>query len=105
MSLPKINKTYNYFDDGKIKKSRQYPVTITDIIPFNKIDNKILSIWKEDVESCNWLYAKNTDYFIKGSLNIHKDKSEEVYFNLSVSKVLLQTCVSGCLLLTLKQNK
>lgn len=79
-NLPQINKTYNYFDDGKIKESRMLSVTIIDIIPFDKIDTHTLSLWKEDVESCHWLYAKDTDYFIKGLLNISKEKSEEVFF-------------------------
>jgi|AntDeeMinimDraft_5_1070356.scaffolds.fasta_scaffold12438_2 hypothetical protein len=75
--LPEINKTYNYFDDGKIIENRRDEVKICKIIPFNKIDKKILKNWKEEVELCHWLYRKNTDYFIKGRL---KKAEQDVIF-------------------------
>jgi hypothetical protein len=65
---PVLGQTYNYFDDGKICKSRKETVLITEIIPFNKIDKNILNEWKEEVEERGWLYAKDTDYFVKGVL-------------------------------------
>jgi hypothetical protein len=75
-----INKVYDYFDDGKIKYSRKIPVKITEIIPFDKADSEIIELWKEDAFSCEWLYAKETDYFIKGDLYISDDKVEEIIF-------------------------
>ena len=78
--MVELNKVYNYFDDGKINKSRRLFVTITDIIPFDKIDKQILSLWKKDVENCYWLYAKTTDFFIKGNLQISKNNIQEVFF-------------------------
>lgn len=75
-----IGKTYNYFDDGKIKESRKSPVIITHIIPFNKIGKRILKQWKEEVEDCDWLYEKETDFFIKGDLHISKDTIEKIVF-------------------------
>lgn len=75
-----LNKTYNYFDDGKIRESRRMLVTITEIIPFNEIDEGTLLSWKEEVELCDWLYAKETDYFIKGLLKIDNDKDESIIF-------------------------
>ena len=82
MNLPEINKTYNYFDDGKIKETRRMSVVITEIIPFDKIEEDILDQWKEEVENCDWLYAKETDYFIKGILETSKDgkHTEEIVF-------------------------
>lgn len=69
-----VGKTYNYFDDGKIKDSRMIPVTITEIVPFDQIDFNTLSFWKEEVTDCPWLYAPETDYFVIGTLdNINKD--------------------------------
>jgi len=62
--IPKINKTYNCFDDGKISRSRLYTVTIKKIIPFNKASKDTLEFWKERVKECYWLFAKETDYFI-----------------------------------------
>ena len=76
----KIGKTYNYFDDGKVKESRKMPVIITSITPFNKIGKRVLKLWREEVEQCDWLYEKETDYFIKGDLYVTKDKIEKVVF-------------------------
>ena len=63
--IPKVNKTYNCFDDGKITNSRLYTVDVKEVIPFNKIDDDTHKNWLEEVNSCYWLYAKETDYFIK----------------------------------------
>lgn len=80
-----INKTYNYFDDGKIRESRRMPVTITDITPFDKIDPETLSEWQEEVENCDWLYAKETDYFVKGDLKINANQTEPIIFVRSLN--------------------
>lgn len=79
-TLPEINKTYDYFDDGKIKESRRMPVTITDIIPFNEIDEETLSLWKDEIEEIDWVYAKETDYFIKGDLKLSQNEIEKIVF-------------------------
>lgn len=63
--IPEIGKTYNCFDDGKISYSRLYTVIVVDIIPFNKIDKQTLIEWEEEVRECDWLFSKETDYFIK----------------------------------------
>ena len=68
ISLPIIGQIYNYFDDGKIRESRKIPVIITEIIPFNEIDEETLIWWKEEIEEIDWVYAKETNYFIKGEL-------------------------------------
>lgn len=60
-----IGKSYNVFDDGKITKSRLYQVKVTEIVPFNEIDSDTLEQWKQEVKHCHWLYANNTDFFIK----------------------------------------
>lgn len=73
-----IGKTYNYFDDGKIRESRRMPVVITDIIPFNEIDKKTLDIWNEEVIEIDWVYAKETDYFIKGDLQMDDEPNGEI---------------------------
>jgi hypothetical protein len=63
--IPTLNKIYNYFDDGKIRPSRRSEVVIKEIIPFNEIDSETLAMWEKEVEICDWLYEKTTDYFIK----------------------------------------
>ena len=79
-----IGETYNYFDDGKIKLSRRIPVTITDIIPFDEIDSDTLEFWKQEIEEVNWVYAKDTDYFIKADLEIDKNIIKKIIFVRSV---------------------
>ena len=67
MKIPEL-KIYNYFDDGKISVSRREPVRITEVIPFEQIDEETLNIWKDEVHECPWLYDKTTDFFCKGHL-------------------------------------
>jgi hypothetical protein len=67
--IPILNKTYYTFDDGKIRPSRRHEVVITEIIPFNEIDQEILDKWKNEVNQCDWLYRETTDYFIKAEAN------------------------------------
>ena len=65
MNVPEAGKTYNCFDDGKITNSRLYTVDVVEVVPFDKIDKETLNDWKEVVEDCHWLFAKETDYFVK----------------------------------------
>ena len=60
-----ISKTYNCFDDGKIRESRMYKVEVFDVIPFDKIDEDVLCQWEIEKTRCSWLYAEKTDFFIK----------------------------------------
>jgi len=68
--IAEIGKTYNHFDDGKICENRRYSVKITEIIPSNEIDVETLAIWKEEVEGHKNLYSQETDFFVKGLLEI-----------------------------------
>lgn len=77
---PFLGQTYNYFDDGKIKPSRRMDVVITEIIPFDKIDSENFELWKEEVEQCHWLYAKETDFFVKADLKVSDNKTEKIIF-------------------------
>lgn len=65
-AVPEVGKEYHIFDDGKIKPSRHAIATITEVIPFDIFkDEKVLEDWECDKFDCNWLYASETDYFIK----------------------------------------
>lgn len=77
--IPVVGGTYKYFDDGKVKDSRMFDVTITELIPFSAIDENTLSAWKQEVRECSWLYAKETDYFVLGDLQKY-DEVEKVVF-------------------------
>lgn len=79
-NLPDIGKVYNYFDDGKIKETRKMECIITEIIPFDKIDSENLELWKEEINECDWLYKKETDYFIKADLKITDNEIEKIVF-------------------------
>ena len=64
--VPEVGKEYHAFDDGKIKPSRHYITKILEVIPFAECkDNALMSDWAEEVTECYWLYANETDYFIK----------------------------------------
>ena len=78
MNLPEIGKTYNCFDDGKIRESRMYQVTITEIIPFKDADENLINIWEEEGVPCDWLFDK-TDYFIKFKSTESKDEPNGVF--------------------------
>lgn len=80
MSIPILDNIYNYFDDGKIREDRRASVVITEIIEFNKIDSDILELWEEESITCNWLYAKKTDLFIKANLIKTDGSLEEIIF-------------------------
>ena len=65
--VPEVGKEYNAFDDGKIRPSRLEHVKIVEVIPFDKADEVLLNTWKQEVEECYWLYAEETDYFVKAN--------------------------------------
>ena len=75
--VPEVGKEYHIFDDGKIKPSRHAVVKITKVIPFDEVNPEILDTWKQNVEECYWLYAPETDYFIKAE---YSDGEETSHF-------------------------
>lgn len=66
--LPVVGNRYTYFDDGKIRSSSKYLAFINDIVPFENVDQPTMDMWKQEVSKCDWLYAPETDYFIKATL-------------------------------------
>ena len=98
-NLPVVGKEYPFFDDGKIRPSRYYSATITEIIPIDEAKNIIIStprdynyetnqnvfidmslydIWVDEKEMCDWLFSEDTDYIIKA--NIPKYDDDPIYF-------------------------
>ena len=76
--LPILGKTYNHYDDGKIKESRLMKSVVTDISEFN---DKLLSQEdKEDIVECGFLYSENTDYVIEADLYIDEDDIVKVKY-------------------------
>lgn len=76
--VPEVGKEYHAFDDGKIKPSRLEVVKITELVPFKECqDNELISNWTVEVTDCYWLFAQETDYFIKAESD---DYSDPCYF-------------------------
>ena len=66
--VPHVGEVRHFFDDGKMSESRHYIATITKVIPYKKAPQKLKKIWKNQRWKCHWLYAYETDYFIKASI-------------------------------------
>ena len=77
--VPEVGKEYHIFDDGKIKPSRHYSAKVLEIIPFKKdysIDNPMGAVavaWRENVLEYEFLFAQETDYFIKAESSFDKN--------------------------------
>ena len=73
-NIPKIGHKYNCFDDGKIKKQRQYVIEICDILKFKNAPADILLLWKKESSNSPWLYKETTDLFVIGKNLTHNSK-------------------------------
>ena len=76
--VPKVGEKFHFFDDGKSSPSRHYIVTITDVKNFDDLSETLQNEIKEEQKQCYWLYAKETDYVLKGVLN--DSEIEPLYF-------------------------
>ena len=75
--VPEVGRSYHIFDDGKIRPSRHAIATVLEAIPFDKCeDTELIEFWYKEVADCYWLYATETDYFIKASC----PKDDPMYF-------------------------
>jgi len=93
-----IGKTLSYYDDGKIRKNRKFDCVITEVIPFKDIDDATFASWKIEVYECQWLYAKKTDFFIKGLLKVGLRRDLPVVFARTLDKRWFSLgCYSGLL--------
>ena len=66
--VPEVGKEYHIFDDGKISPSRHYTAKITKVLPFDKVVNpesQLYKAWEENIKEAYWLFAQDTDYFVK----------------------------------------
>ena len=76
--VPKVGEKFHFFDDGKSSPSRHYIATITDVKKFDDLSETLQNEIKEEQKQCYWLYAKETDYVLKGVLN--NSNIEPLYF-------------------------
>lgn len=81
VELPvEVGKRYHFFDDGKTSPSRHYIATVDEVITSDEAKNRYLEdyrdgvirslydIWKGEVEDSSFLYASETDFFIRCSI-------------------------------------
>lgn len=78
--IPKKNKKYSYFDDGKIKPSRHSFMKILDVVPFNKASWELHDYWAEIKKEAPQVFKEETDYFIIGYEM--PDGTDETFYTL-----------------------
>ena len=110
MEIPEVGKTYNCFDDGKIRESRLYHITVKSVVPFDKIDLETRKKWDNEVVSCPWLYNTTTDYFIitddeHGGEEIFARTKDDGWFSIGGFICAGRLDVSGSLTKWLNENK
>lgn len=74
--VPEVGKEYHIFDDGKISPSRHYTAKIVKIIPFAQCadpESQLYRAWEENIMEAHWLFAQDTDYFVKAESNYDKN--------------------------------
>lgn len=77
--LPKLGEMYNCYDDGKICESRRYFVKIINIIPFGEAPQEMIDEWNERKSEYDWLYAKETDFFIIGDSYEQEEVTQQIF--------------------------
>lgn len=63
--LPDIGQAYYAYEDGKIRRSREYKVVIQGYKRMWRMPKTFRKAWKKHVSEYYWVYAKKTDYIIK----------------------------------------
>lgn len=98
--VPEVGLGYYYFD-GKVSDSRRFVAEILEVIPFEQAKNltiltrlhlvypyvdtidewyevNLLDVWKKEKAECGWIFAEETDYFIKVRIEDYDD--DEIWF-------------------------
>lgn len=67
--VPEVGKEYHIFDDGKVRLSRHYIAEVQKLIYPNEAYEMadLYRAWEEQVRECYWLFAQDTDYFVKAT--------------------------------------
>ena len=92
-NIPEVGKYYHFWDDGKVSPGRHYICRVEELIPrdiakgievtvpdwddVHKVNfscqTDLFGHWKNEVEYCNWLYADDTDFFVRISVPQYDD--------------------------------
>lgn len=77
--LPEIGKTYYAYDDGKVRPSREYQVTIDRLVEnIEELPDGIYEAWSEEANECYWLFNEESDYIVIA--HVENEVQEECYF-------------------------
>lgn len=76
--VPVVGEVRHFFDDGKMRDSRHYMATVIEVIPYKRACQKLKKTWKRERWDCYWLYAYETDYFVKCRISKYDEKP--IYF-------------------------
>ena len=85
---PEVGKTYNVFDDGKVRWTRLEHWKIIEKIDLDndKVDQDLIDLIAEEINSCYWLYAPEQTVIYKALRVDAKDpkpeRSDDGGFNL-----------------------
>lgn len=74
--IPEISEKIKFFDDGKTSPSRRYWATIKEVVPYDEAVQKhkqYYEDWQKEKTECDWLYAKETDYFVLADIPKYDD--------------------------------
>lgn len=77
--IPIVNKTYYFYEDGKISKTRQKSVVVTEVltnIPYKAKYPEKFRTWLSEKKSYYYLYRDTTDYFVNA---VNKDNAKEIF--------------------------
>ena len=63
-SIPKVNQTCMFFDDGKISYSRMYQATVKQVMVYDDAPDKVKKAFERESKTHDWIWNKTTDYII-----------------------------------------
>lgn len=76
---PEVDKLYYAYDDGKIRKSREYTILIAGKIHAKELPSDLREEWEQSVIDCYWLFSPEEDDIYYGYIDFdpNYDKAEE----------------------------
>ena len=63
-SIPKVNQTCMFFDDGKISYSRMYQATVKQVMVYDDAPDKVKKAFERESKTHDWIWNKTTDYIV-----------------------------------------
>ena len=73
--IPKTGEKLKFWDDGKVGHSRRYVAKVNGVFAPDDVkrifvirgddEMSVYDIWLEQADECDWVYAKETDVFVR----------------------------------------